>query len=130
MTKTLFALLLTTVVSVDLAAAQGTADEKPEYATPAKALDGLRAKPGVKISLQSGWTVIEDRSTLSVWSFPPASHRAYPTAIQRKVVQEGDNIFVRMNVLCEAPKPDCDAVVAEFGKLNERVRDDLNSKAR
>ncbi|MFZ0762403.1 hypothetical protein [Bradyrhizobium sp.] len=130
MMKTLFAFVLI-VASIDLAVAQGAAGTKrPEYATAAQALQGLRAKPGVKISVQSGWTVIEDRSTLSIWSFPPAGHRAYPTAIQRKVVQEGSNVFVKMNVLCEAPKPDCDAVVAEFGKLNGRVRDDLNSKTR
>jgi len=129
MMKSLFPLVVLIVTSFDLAAAQGTGGtERPEYATAAQALQGLRAKPGVKISVQSGWTVIEDRSTLSVWSFPPVGSRAYPTAIQRKVVQQGSNIFVKMNVLCEAPKPDCDAVVAEFGKLNERVRDDLNSK--
>ncbi len=89
MMKTLFAFVLI-VASIDLAVAQGAAGTKrPEYATAAQALQGLRAKPGVKISVQSGWTVIEDRSTLSIWSFPPAGHRAYPTAIQRKVVQEG-----------------------------------------
>jgi hypothetical protein len=130
MMKALFALVLI-AACVDLAAAQGTTGaERSEYATAAQALQGLRAKPGVKISMQSGWTVIEDRSTLSVWSFPPVGQRAYPTAIQRKIVQEGSNIFVKMKVLCEAPKPDCDAVVAEFGKLNERVRGDLNSKPR
>jgi hypothetical protein len=119
------------VANLDFARAQSAGvNEKPEYATAAQALKGLRAKPGIKVSMQSGWTVIEDRSTFSVWSFPPASHRAYPTAIQRKVVQEGSNIFIKMNVLCEAPKPDCDAVVAEFRELNGRVRDDLNSKTR
>ncbi len=118
------------LANLDFARAQGAVNEKPEYATAAQALGGLRAKPGIKVSMQSGWTVIEDRSTLSVWSFPPASHRAYPTAIQRKVVQEGSNIFIKMNVLCEAPKPDCDAVVAEFRELNGRVRHDLNSKTR
>lgn len=82
----------------------------------------------MNISVQSGWTVIEDRATLSVWSFTPSVHRAHPAAIQRKVVQEGDKLFVKMNVLCEAPKPDCDAVVAEFARLNDRVRDNLAPK--
>lgn len=111
----------------DLAIAQGAAvgTEKLEYTTVAQALETLRAKPGVNISVRSGWTVIEDSAALSVWSFTPSSHRAHPTAIQRKVVQEGRNTFVKMNVLCEASKPDCDAVTAEFGKLNERVRNDL-----
>src|SRR6204780_2364279 len=111
MMKTLFPLVVLIVASFDLAAAQGAGGtERPEYATAAQALQGLRGKPGVKISVQSGWTVVEDRSTLSVWSFPPVGHRAYPTAIQRKVVQEATNIFVKRNALCEAPNPDSDAV--------------------
>ncbi len=120
-----------TVASSALALAQGApGGAKPDYPTAAQALEALRAKPGVNVSVQSGWTVIEDRATLSVWSFTPADHRAHPAAIQRKIVQEGANIYVRMNVLCEAPKPDCDALVADFGKLNERVRDDLAPKSR
>jgi hypothetical protein len=115
MIKTLFALVLI-VAGVDLAVAQGAIGaERPEYATAAQALEGLRKKPGIKISEQSGWTVIEDRSNFS---------------IQRMVVQDGSEVSLKMHVLCEAPKPDCDAVVAEFGKLNERARDELNSKTR
>jgi len=130
MMKVLLALALI-IAGADCAAAQGApAADKPDYPTAAQALEALRAKPGVDISVQSGWTVIEDRATLSVWSFTPAGHRAYPAAIQRKVVQEGGNLFVKMSVLCEAPKPDCDAVVTEFTKLNERVRDDLGQKSR
>jgi hypothetical protein len=130
MIKTLFALVLI-VAGVDLAVAQGAIGaERPEYATAAQALEGLRKKPGIKISEQSGWTVIEDRSNFSIWSFPPVGHPAYPTAIQRMVVQDGSEVSLKMHVLCEAPKPDCDAVVAEFGKLNERARDELNSKTR
>ena len=98
----------------------------PEYPTVASALDALRAKSGVKLSTQSGWTVIEDRSTLSVWSFVPEGHPAHPAVIHRKVVQDGNNIFVQMNVLCEAPKAACDAVVTDFEKLNGKVRDSLS----
>jgi hypothetical protein len=88
-------------------------------------LDALRAKSGVKVSVQSGWTVIEDQSTLSLWSFAPQGHPAYPAAVHRKVVQDGNGIFIRMNVLCEASKPACDALATEFQKLDGQVRDDL-----
>ncbi|MCA6112116.1 hypothetical protein [Bradyrhizobium cenepequi] len=97
----------------------------PEYPTVASALAALRVKGGVNASMQSGWTVIEDASTLSLWSFVPDGHPAYPAAIHRKVIKEGDNIAIQMNVLCEAPKPACDALVAEFTKLNGKVREDL-----
>jgi hypothetical protein len=103
----------------------GVSTSDREYATVALALEALRAKSGVKISDLAGWTVIEDRSTLSLWSFTPSGHPAHPAAIHRKVVQEGNNIFVKMHVLCEAPKPACDKVVADFQSLNQQVRKDM-----
>jgi hypothetical protein len=123
-----FLVLLLAIVFADSAAGQGAPAKSPpdrEYATARAALEAMRSKSGVKISTQGGWTVIEDHSTLSLWSFPPPGHPAYPAAVHRKVVQEGDNILVQMNVLCEAPKPACDAMVVEFQKLNGQVREDL-----
>jgi hypothetical protein len=123
-----FSALLLTVILADIACAQnptGKAAPAPEYRTAAAALEALRAKGGVKISTESGWTVIEDQSTLSVWSFTPPGHPAFPAAVHRQVIQEGNNLFVKMNVLCEAPKSACDTMVAEFQKLNGQVRDDL-----
>jgi hypothetical protein len=125
--KVFFALLLT-VTLADVASAQnpaGKAAPAPEYRTAAAALEALRATGGVKISTESGWTVIEDQSTLSVWSFTPSGHPAFPAAVHRQVIQEGNNLFVKMNGLCEAPKSACDTMVAEFQKLNGQVRNDL-----
>jgi hypothetical protein len=125
--RVFFALLLTATLA-DVASAQnpaGKAAPVPEYRTAAAALEALRAKGGVKISTESGWTVIEDQSTLSVWSFTPSGHPAFPAAVHRQVIQEGNNLFVKMNVLCEAPKSACDTMVAEFQKLNRQVRGDL-----
>ena len=122
------AALLLTVIFADIASAQnltGQAAAVSEFPTAAAALEALRAKSGVKISTEAGWTVIEDQSTLSVWSFTPPGHPAFPAAIQRQVVQDGNNMRVKMNVLCEAPKSACDAVAAEFQKLNGDVRDEL-----
>jgi hypothetical protein len=124
----LLAALLLAIAFADIAVAQdatGNATPDREYATAASALEAMRAKSGVKTSVQSGWTVIEDRSTLSVWSFTPPGHPAHPAAIRRRVVQEGNNLLLQMNVLCEAPKPACDAMVMEFEKLNGQVRQDL-----
>jgi len=104
-----------------VSAAQDTAS----YPTAAAALELLRAKPGVKTSVQSGWTVIEDAATLSLWSFPPKGHPAYPAAIRRRAAQEGNEVVIRMNVLCEASKAACDALVADFEALNGRVRKEM-----
>ena len=80
--------------------------------------------------MQQGWTVIEDPSTLSLWSFTSQGHAAHPAAIHRKIITEGDDIFIKMDVLCEASKPACDQLAVEFNALNEQVRKDLQARRR
>ena len=99
------------------------------YATVALALESMRAKVGVKISVQSGWTVIEDPSTLSLWSFTPPGHSAHPAAAHRWIIREGDNLFVQSHIRCEGPKSACDAMAIEFGRLDEAMRESLKRKS-
>src|ERR1700722_16525084 len=104
--RVLSALMLSAVFA-NMAVAQdatGKATPDREYPTVASALGSMRAKSGVKTSVQSGWTVIEDPSTLSLWSFTPRGHAAYPAAVHRMVVREGNDIFVHSKILCEGPK--------------------------
>jgi hypothetical protein len=62
---------------------------------------------------------------LSLWSFVPEGHPAYPAAVDRKVVQQENDLFIQMSVLCEASKAACDALVTEVTGLNERLHKDL-----
>lgn len=119
------------VAFVDVAVAQGISAQTThdrEYATVSSALEAMRAKSGVKVSVQSGWTVIEDEETMSLWSFTPSNHSAHPAAVHRKVIREGENILIQSKVLCEGLKPACDAMVSEFSKLDQSVRDSMKSK--
>ncbi|MGJ5208075.1 hypothetical protein [Bradyrhizobium sp. HKCCYLR20261] len=95
------------------------------YPDVAAAMAGLGAKPGVTRSTRSGWTIFEDLESGAVWSFSPEGHTAYPTAIRRRIVQEGDDIFIEMDIRCEAVKPACDSVAAEFERVNDKVRQEL-----
>jgi hypothetical protein len=96
------------------------------YPTVAAALEGVRARSGVQVSNQGGFTVITEPATQTLWTFTPAGHPAHPAAVRRAVVKEGDDIFIEMDVKCEAAKPACDALVAEFHTLNDRIRENLN----
>jgi hypothetical protein len=96
-----------------------------EYPSVAAALEGLRAKSGVRVSDQDGWTTIDDSANFNFWSFPPREHPAYPAAIRRTIVRRGDEFFVDMAVLCEATKSACDRLTAEFQVLNNRIRQSL-----
>jgi hypothetical protein len=119
------------IAIIGIASAQPAEDPRSSsigYPSVAAALDAMRAKGGATTSIQSGWTVIEDRATMSIWSFTPAGHAAHPAAVRRTVTQRGNDIFVDMAVLCEATKPACDQLVAEFQELNRAMRGNLGRR--
>jgi hypothetical protein len=119
------------VATLSIASAQQAAQPSSTgvgYPTVKAALDAMRAKSGANVSTQAGWTVIEDRAALTVWSFTPAGHPAHPAAVRRTITQEGDKIFVKMSALCEAPKPACDVLVSEFQDLAKKMQDSLQRK--
>ena len=111
------------LITATTALAQST-DAIP-YPTVAVAFDSLRAKSGVEVSNQSGFTVITEPATYTLWTFTPAGHPAHPTVVRRQMVREGDDVFSHMQVKCEAAKPACDKLVAEFKALDEQIRERL-----
>jgi hypothetical protein len=90
------------------------------YPTIADAIAALRAKPGVQIRVEQGWTIVEDGRTL--WTFTPDGHPAHPTVVKRTVVEDTKGVWMDMDVLCQAAKKPCDALVREFQQLNESTR--------
>lgn len=81
----------------------------------ASALEALEKTPGVKISVkEGGWTIAEDRMNQAVWSFAPADHPAYPAVIKRVFLTEAGKVRIDMKAICQAKKPDCDKLIADF----------------
>ena len=100
------------------------------YPNAPAALEALRRKPGVSISVQSGWTIATDRSAYAIWSFTPQGHPAHPSVVRRTVFEKDGSVHVRTNVLCKAAKPTCDNLVADFNHLNSRMRDNNTGRQR
>jgi hypothetical protein len=98
------------------------------YSSVAAALKDLHSKPDVQFSVQNGWTIAEDRSHFTLWSFPPEGDPAYPSAVKRTAVQTGTGVNMDMKVLCQSTQSACDKLVADFNALNERMRDSFKSK--
>jgi hypothetical protein len=99
------------------------------YPSVAAALADLHSKPEVIFREEGGWTIAEDRSHYTLWSFATEGDPAYPSAVKRTAVQEADgSVTMNMNVLCEATQDVCDKLVANFNELNERAQDSLKSK--
>jgi hypothetical protein len=95
-----------------------------EYKSVAKALAELSKKEGIKMNVSQGWTVIteDNGTTLTMWSFAPQDHPAYPAVAKRVFYEEQSGWYVEMSILCEANKEACDKFNQDFVNLNEEMR--------
>ena len=93
------------------------------YPTVSAALEALSAKSGTKLTVQDGWTVIEDPADglVTLWTFTPAGHPAYPSAVKRTLVNRDGGTHMEMSVRCEAEKAPCDDLVRSFEELNAQM---------
>ncbi len=85
------------------------------------ALKHLRGQSDVVFSTNAGWTIATQASTQTIWSFSPPGYPAYPAAVKRWVVEEGGRVVLKMDVLCQASKTDCDDLVRSFQQLNSQA---------
>jgi hypothetical protein len=93
----------------------------------AAALADLHSRSAVEFTQENGWTIAADAASQTLWSFAPAGNPAYPSVVRRQVVQVGEQISVKTNVLCEAAKRDCDDLVRSFEQLNSKAAGQLSS---
>jgi hypothetical protein len=100
-------------------------DSTVGYPTVADALAALHAKPSVVFTAQAGWTIAQDAAAQTVWSFPPPDDPSYPSAVKRQVVQSGNELQMKMSVLCGSTKAACDNLVRQFQQLNAKMRASL-----
>jgi hypothetical protein len=101
------------------------------YSTVAEALEALKAKPGVTLSVTQpdAWVIISEPDRRTVWSFTPESHYAYPAVVKRTIkVDANGNVFVETGALCQAQKAPCDRLIQEFMELNERMRESVQKR--
>jgi len=93
------------------------------YPTVAAALEALRVRDDVKISMQGGWTIMEEQIVNTIWSFTPPGHPAHPAAVKRTYVERDGAVSIEMTVLCQSKKAACETLVEEFQSLHERMRE-------
>jgi hypothetical protein len=92
------------------------------YASPAAALQALRAKPDVVFSVEHGWTIASESSAATVWSFAPAGDPSFPSVVKREVVKVGDGLGVSTHILCDAPQSACEKLVAYFKDVDQQMK--------
>ena len=99
------------------------------YPTVAAALEALKARSDVNITVRDGWTIVHDPVARAYWSFTPRGHPAYPAAVKRTVVtREDGQQLLDMTALCQAEKAPCDRLIADFTAMNERMAADMRQR--
>lgn len=126
----LAALVLTAALPLAALGQQDDAERGVGYPTVAAALEALKARQDVRISVQGGWTIANDPRDGSLWSFTPPDHPAHPAVVKRNPVQKDGAMFIQMRALCQAEKAACDKLIAEFQELNNKIAADIQRRSR
>ena len=123
-------LFLVTLFYLSLAGAQQANDSSPiGYASVEEAFTALKADATATMSNHEGWTIFNQKNEgiYTLWSFTPDDHPTHPTVIRREIVKRGDEISIKMDALCHSSKLDCDQLIDEFKRINERIKQNLAS---
>lgn len=127
-----YLLSLATVCAFSVKAAEAQQSDSGRgigYPSVAAALEALKARSDVRISVQGGWTIVSDPANKALWSFTPSGHPAHPAAVKRSTVQKDGAVFIDMRALCQAEKHACDKLIAEFRELNDKIRADMERRS-
>ncbi|WP_374583075.1 DUF4019 domain-containing protein [Pseudoduganella sp.] len=92
------------------------------YPSVAAALEALKARADVTVTLQDGWTIADDKANNALWSFAPEWHAAYPAVVKRTVVNADGQPAIRMHTLCQGTREACDALADEFQRVNAALQ--------
>jgi hypothetical protein len=103
-------------------------DSTVGYPTVAAALAALRAKSSVVFTKVGGWTIADDETAKTIWSFPPPGNAAYPAAVKRQIVEKSGALSLEMSVICGATKQACDDLVRSFRQLNAQMTASMQSR--
>lgn len=120
------AMMLNLVISTIVAAASVNGTGYPSVAA---ALEALKARPDVTVTVQDGWTIADDKANSTLWSFTPPGHDAHPAVVRRTVVNQDGQPSIRMHTLCQGRRDACDALTEEFRRVNAALQQALAAPA-
>ena len=90
-------------------------------------LSALRARTDISFVMQAGWTIATSRDRLTTWSFTPSAHAAHPAFVKRRFYEKEGAVLVEMSAQCGAEKVACDALIADFRKLNQQLQESMRA---
>jgi len=74
------------------------------------------------------YVALHDKNKNTTWTFTVAGHPAHPSAVCRRLVQDGERWRIDMNASCSAPEAECEKLVNAFQELNQQMLDELEKQ--
>ena len=74
-----------------------------------------------ELSRDKSYIALNDTAKDTVWTFTVPGHPAHPSAVCRRLVPDGNQMRLQMNVQCNASETECRKLVDAFQELNQRM---------
>ena len=70
----------------------------------------------------------DDKNSTLMYTFTVKGQAAHPAAVCRKLVKEGDQAIIKMNVICEGEEVACSKLQNDFNVLTARMQVDVDNQ--
>ena len=70
----------------------------------------------------------DDKNPTVIYTFTTKGHAAHPAIVCRKQVKEGENLVLKMEIVCEGGKEACDKLRNDFNVINAQMQTEVDNK--
>lgn len=94
-------------------------------------IDRYSAKPGLKQVYKSEQYVAysdDEKNSTVMYTFTVKGHPAYPAAVCRKPIQQGDSLVITMSVVCDGEKEACTTLKNDFNVMTAKMQAEVDQK--
>ncbi len=70
----------------------------------------------------------DDKNPTVMYTLTTDRHSAYPAAVCRRIVKEGDAAVIKMNIVCEGNGEECQKLTREFNVMTAQMQAQVDAK--
>ena len=94
---------------------------------PSEKLRQLRAAKAEEIFRDSQYLAYRDAADIT-WTFTQPANPAHPAVVCRRIVGPEDKLELETDAECHASRKACEAMMADFAKLNAAIMEAMKSR--
>jgi hypothetical protein len=70
----------------------------------------------------------DEKNSSVMYTFTEKGHPAYPAAVCRKPVQEGNNLVIKMSIVCDGKADDCTKLKNDFNVMTAMMQAEVDKQ--